>query len=166
MSTLDDIDKGLTIASNIASLFGRVAEAITGEKEEMHGDKIVNHQNIADGWNWWLGMKYGIPPVIRPSDVAQMQTILKQARATSGTYQADDGFDQVGYSGIYAGLAEVEETSALQNLAQAVSKIDGKPLGPPAQVVKRHTRNGKTIKSHARRKPTARSKLGLKKVRR
>ncbi len=158
MGTIEDISKGIEIAESIASLFSEVAAAVSGEKEERHGDKLVGHQTIANGWNWWLGAKYGIPPVIRPSDAAQMLTIMKQARATGGTFNEDDGFDQTGYSGIYAGLVQVEQSGQAGYFSppdRVVERQDtaSEVPGPPVQVVKRHTRGGKSIKGHARRKP-------------
>ena len=47
---------------------------VTGQRQQDYGDKVINHQNIADLWSSYLNKK------ISPHDVAICMLLVKVAR--------------------------------------------------------------------------------------
>lgn len=84
----------------------RASELVSGERARTHGDKVVNHQNIADHWNAYLSGRISVP--LTPLDVALMMVELKIARTKAGAYNADDFDDMAGYSGVAGEIASVQ----------------------------------------------------------
>jgi hypothetical protein len=83
---LDDINKTINSIKEIINV-----------REETHGDKKQNHQNIANFWNSYLKGKGIVEKEITPFDVAIMMSLLKIARMQSGSDNNDDIFDAAGY---------------------------------------------------------------------
>ena len=68
-------------------------EAVTGKREDDYGDKLKNHQNIADLWSIFLKHK------ITAHDVAICMALLKIARLMHSHH--DDAYiDLAGYAAI------------------------------------------------------------------
>lgn len=84
--TIDFLDNALNI--------------LTGDRQKTHGDKIRNHCNIASLWSAYLGRE------ITARDVALMMTLLKVARTKTGSHNADDYVDGIGYIAIAGEIAE------------------------------------------------------------
>lgn len=84
------------------------AALVSGDRHKTHGDKFVNHENIARMWNAYLECKFGIvlSPTLSPLDVAQMMGLLKTARTCLGAHNLDDYVDQAGYAGVAGEIAE------------------------------------------------------------
>ena len=72
-----------------------------------HGDKVQNHQAIADLWNGYLGNR--LATAIEPRDVALMMALLKIARTKYGAHNPDDYIDMAGYAGVAGEIAEREQ---------------------------------------------------------
>ena len=68
-------------------------EAVTGKREDDYGDKLKNHQNIADLWSIFLKHK------ITAHDVAICMALLKIARLMH-SHQDDAYIDLAGYAAI------------------------------------------------------------------
>mgnify|MGYP003116956896 FL=1 len=81
----------------------KAIELVEGQRQEDYGDKTLNHQNIANLWNSYLGMD------ISPHDVAICMLLVKVARLKN--MHTDDCYiDIAGYAGI-AGEISKKETS-------------------------------------------------------
>ena len=63
-------------------------------RHKTHGDKVVNHANIAKLWSWYLKTE------ITAYDVAMLMVLLKVARTKSGSANKDDLIDGAAYLAI------------------------------------------------------------------
>ena len=84
-------------------LIEKAKSIISTDREKTHGNKKINHDNIAKMWSAYLD----IP--MTGLDVALMVTLLKVARTKAGSHNPDDYIDMVGYSAIAGELAEGEK---------------------------------------------------------
>ena len=73
---------------------------VSKERENKHGDKVVNHENISRLWTGYLQNKTKLNIVILPEDVANLMALLKIARSQGGSFNLDDFVDACGYSAI------------------------------------------------------------------
>ena len=73
---------------------------VSGNRNDTHGDKLRNHQNIADLWSAYLGIE------ISPMQVATLMVLLKVARTKEGSHNIDDYVDACGYAAIAGDIAE------------------------------------------------------------
>ena len=73
---------------------------VSKEREDKHGDKVVNHENISRLWTGYLQNKTKLNIVILPEDVANLMALLKIARSQGGSFNLDDFVDACGYSAI------------------------------------------------------------------
>ena len=71
----------------------KTLEAVTGKREDDYGDKLKNHQNIADLWSIYLKRK------ITAQDVAICMALLKIARIMHSHHE-DAYIDLAGYAAI------------------------------------------------------------------
>jgi len=70
------------------------------DRSKTHGDKKVNHQNIASLWSAYLDYP------LTAKDVAILMVLLKLARTKAGNHNDDDYIDACGYSAIAGELNE------------------------------------------------------------
>jgi len=77
------------------------AGLVSGDREQTHGPKLENHQNIASLWSAYLGRE------ISPLDVALMMALLKIGRTKCGSHNVDDYVDLIGYGAVAGELAEL-----------------------------------------------------------
>lgn len=73
---------------------------VSGDRDKTHGDKLINHNNIALLWSAYLEFK------ITPKDVAILMVLLKLARTKAGQHNIDDYVDACGYAAIAGELKE------------------------------------------------------------
>lgn len=88
----------MTKASDIAT---KAAELVGGDRAASHGDKYLNHWNIAQVWNGILraaGKLNGEP--LDAHDVANMMEGMKIARRYTGAFNVDDYIDGAGYAAV------------------------------------------------------------------
>jgi hypothetical protein len=85
------------------------AALVGGDRAVQHGDKLINHQNIAALWTAWLYRRGLISEVSELSahDAAVMMVLLKVARTLTGAHNPDDYRDGVGYLAIAGSLADI-----------------------------------------------------------
>jgi len=91
-----------------ADICARAAELVGGDRENTHGNKVENHQNIARLWNAYLGWRLGDGCLLGPRDVALMMCLLKIARTKLGAHNPDDYLDLAGYAGVAGEIADQE----------------------------------------------------------
>ena len=75
-------------------------------REKSHGNKIINHENIARLWTGYLTNKFRLNLALLPEDVANLMALLKIARTQAGEHNIDDYVDSCGYSAIAGEIAE------------------------------------------------------------
>jgi hypothetical protein len=73
---------------------------VTGQRQQDYGDKVINHQNIADLWSSYLNKK------ISPHDVAICMLLVKVARLKNRKTK-DCYVDMAGYAAI---AGEINDT--------------------------------------------------------
>jgi hypothetical protein len=83
------------------------ADLVGGDRQHTHGDKVENHQAIADMWNGYLKAKFhtsalkvrhAVDVAFSAEDVANMMELLKIARRLNGAFNVDDYIDGAGYA--------------------------------------------------------------------
>ncbi len=72
---------------------------VSEDRHKKYGDKLVNHQNIANLWNSYL-FNNKSTTMISPKDVAVMMALLKIARTQAGEDNDDNYIDACGYMAI------------------------------------------------------------------
>jgi len=84
------------------------ARLVAGDREKTHGDKLINHSNIADLWTGWLRARGLIArdDAVTAHDVAMMMALLKTARTLTGKHNPDDYVDGGAYIAIAGEIAE------------------------------------------------------------
>ena len=91
-------------SANLGGRFERGAIRIAEEHfagaanfEVVHGEKHLNVSNIARFWNAYLETRGNVNAPLNKFEVCLMMTLLKIARTQSGTNNADDLLDAIGY---------------------------------------------------------------------
>jgi len=81
-------------------ILDKVKKLVSKDREDKHGDKVINHENISRLWSSYLQNKTKLNIVLLPEDVANLMTLLKIARSQGGKFNIDDYVDMCGYSAI------------------------------------------------------------------
>ena len=74
----------------------KAEKLVSDDRAKTHGDKIVNHENIARLFSAYLTNKFQAVININAEDVAQLMTLLKIARSQAGQHNIDDYVDGAG----------------------------------------------------------------------
>ena len=82
------------------AILDKTKELLSGDRQTKHGDKIINHENIARLWTAYVQNKTKLNITILPEDVAYMMALLKVARTQEGEANEDDDVDGCGYIAI------------------------------------------------------------------
>lgn len=85
--------------SDAKAILDQAATLVSGDREDTHGDKLINHQKIATLWNAYLTIRKYPDDDLGPHDVALMMALLKVARTQLGDFNIDDYQDLAGYAG-------------------------------------------------------------------
>lgn len=88
-------------------LIREAADLVGGARQGQHGDKLENHQNIADLWNAFIKQKLRPGAEISAAEAAQMMGLVKTARTKTGDHNPDDYVDQAGYAGVAGEIAAI-----------------------------------------------------------
>lgn len=83
-----------------SEILEHAAALVAGDRQNQHGDKRENHENIARLWSAYLEVP------INAQQVALMMVLLKVARTKTGSHNGDDYQDMAGYAGIAGELAD------------------------------------------------------------
>jgi hypothetical protein len=75
----------------------QTAREILHSREVVHGEKHLNVSNIARFWNAFLETRNNVNAPLSKFEVCLLMTLLKVARTQSGTNNADDLLDAIGY---------------------------------------------------------------------
>ena len=94
---------------NTTDILEKTKKLVSKDREDKHGNKVINHQNIARLWSAYFQNKYKINILVLPEDVANLMTLLKIARTQAGKHNLDDYIDACGYSAIAGEIAEARQ---------------------------------------------------------
>ncbi len=86
-----------------SAILYKAAELVDGDRQETHGRKQDNFQNISMLWSAYLEMD------LSPKNVANMMVLLKVARTKTGKFNIDDYIDMAGYAGCSGELDSIEK---------------------------------------------------------
>jgi len=84
----------------------QACDLVIGDREQTHGDKFKNFQNICDLWNAYLSIRRAPAEPLSPLDYAHMMILQKMARTQSGSVNGDDYVDMAGYAGCAGEVSE------------------------------------------------------------
>ena len=94
---------------NTTDILEKTKKLVSKDREEKHGNKVRNHENIASLWSAYFQNKYKLNILVLPEDVANLMTLLKIARTQAGKHNLDDYIDACGYSAIAGEIAEARQ---------------------------------------------------------
>ena len=90
---------------NTTKILEQTKKLVSTDREDKHGDKVQNHENIARLWSGFIQNKTKLNIQLLPEDVANMMALLKIARTQAGHHNIDDYVDACGYSAIAGEIA-------------------------------------------------------------
>ena len=90
---------------NTTEILEKTKKLVSASRHDKHGDKVINHENIARLWTGYLVNKFKLNFVILPEDVANLMSLLKIARTQAGAFNLDDHVDAAGYAAISGEIA-------------------------------------------------------------
>ena len=85
---------------NTTEILEQTKKLVSTDRATKHGDKVINHENIARLWTGYIQNKTKLLITVLPEDVANLMALLKIARTQEGEHNADDYVDACGYSAI------------------------------------------------------------------
>ena len=91
---------------NTTEILDKAKKLVSGDRHQKHGDKVVNHENIARLWSSYLQNKTQLNINLMPEDVANLMILLKVARSQAGEHNIDDFVDTCGYASIAGEISE------------------------------------------------------------
>ena len=91
---------------NTTEILEQTKKLVSTDRNDKHGDKVENHENIARLWSGYIQNKTKLNITILPEDVANLMALLKIARTQAGQHNIDDYVDACGYSSIAGEIAE------------------------------------------------------------
>ena len=97
---------------NTTEILEQTKKLVSTDREDKHGNKTINHENIARLWTSYIQNKTKLNIVMLPEDVANLMALLKIARTQSGDHNIDDYVDACGYSAIAGEIAENRRLSS------------------------------------------------------
>ena len=110
------------IDMNTTKILEQTKKLVSTDREDKHGDKVQNHENIARLWSGVIQNKTKLNIQLLPEDVANMMALLKIARTQAGHHNIDDYVDACGYSAIAGEIAnkrtELSDTLGEHNAKQ------------------------------------------------
>ena len=106
---------------NTTDILKKAEQLVSDDRAKTHGDKIVNHENIARLFSAYLTNKFQAVLNLTAEDVAQLMTLLKIARSQAGTHNVDDYIDGVGYQAIAGHIAEARDKKSKLSTTLGVS---------------------------------------------
>ena len=95
---------------NTTDILEKTKKLVSKDREERHGEKVQNHENIARLWTSYLQNKFKLNLIILPEDVANLMALLKIARTQAGKFNIDDFVDACGYAAIAGEIANKRQS--------------------------------------------------------
>ena len=95
---------------NTTDILKKTEKLVSKDREDKHGDKVINHENISRLWSSYLQNKFKLNLIILPEDVANLMSLLKIARTQAGKFNLDDYIDACGYIAISGEIANKRQS--------------------------------------------------------
>ena len=108
---------------NTTDILEKTKKLVSTDREDKHGNKVENHENIARLWSGYIQNKTKLLINLLPEDVANMMALLKIARTQAGQHNIDDYVDACGYSAIAGEIAN-KRTELSTTLGENNAKKD------------------------------------------
>jgi len=108
---------------NTIKILEQTKKLVSKDREDKHGNKVENHENIARLWSGYIQNKTKLLIHLLPEDVANMMALLKIARTQAGQHNIDDYVDACGYSAIAGEIAN-KRTELSTTLGENNAKKD------------------------------------------
>ena len=108
------------MSMNTTDILEKTKKLVSKDREDKHGDKVENHENIARLWTSYLANKFKLNLTILPEDVANLMSLLKIARTQAGKFNLDDYIDACGYMAISGEIANKRQS--IKSATLGVSK--------------------------------------------
>ena len=109
---------------NSTDILEKTKKLVSESRHDKHGDKTINHENIARLWTGYLQNKFKLALIILPEDVANLMSLLKIARTQAGSFNLDDHIDAAGYVAISGEIAFKRNTLKSSTLGVSNGKKD------------------------------------------
>ena len=103
-------------------ILDKTKNLLSEDREKSHGDKVLNHENIARLWSSYFQNKYKIAILVLPEDVANLMNLLKIARTQAGKFNLDDFIDACGYAAIAGEIANKRQSIKSSTLGVSNAK--------------------------------------------
>ena len=107
---------------NTTEILEKTKKLVSESRHDKHGDKVINHENIARLWTGYLVNKFKLNFVILPEDVACLMSLLKIARTQAGKHNLDDYVDACGYAAIAGEIANQRQSLKSSTLGVSNAK--------------------------------------------
>ena len=108
---------------NTTKILEQTKKLVSKDREDKHGNKVENHENIARLWSGYIQNKAKLLINLLPEAVANMMELLKIARPQAGQHNIDDYVDACGYSAIAGEIAN-KRTELSTTLGENNAKKD------------------------------------------
>ena len=103
-------------------ILDKTKNLLSEDREKSHGDKVLNHENIARLWSSYFQNKYKIAILVLPEDVANLMNLLKIARTQAGKFNLDDFIDACGYAAIAGEISNKRQSIKSSTLGVSNAK--------------------------------------------
>ena len=107
---------------NTTEILEKTKKLVSESRHDKHGDKVINHENIARLWTSYLQNKFKLNLVLLPEDVACLMSLLKLARTQAGKFNLDDYIDACGYAAIAGEIANKRQSIKSSTLGVSNAK--------------------------------------------
>ena len=107
---------------NTTEILQKTLKLVSGSRHDTHGDKVLNHENIARLWTGYIQNKFKLTLTILPEDVANLMALLKIARTQQGGFNLDDYIDASAYSAIAGEIANKRQLQISATLGEKNAK--------------------------------------------
>lgn len=114
-----------------ADLCQKAADLVGGDREESHGPKERNYENVARLWQAYLEVRRDPMAPLDSLDTLHMMVLLKVARTQLGSFNLDDYVDMVGYGACGGEVAAAQSYEQTIPRIYGVDKTDLNPVSPP-----------------------------------
>ena len=61
---------------NTTDILKKTEKLVSNDREDKHGNKVINHENISRLWTAYFQNKFKLNFVLLPEDVANLMTLL------------------------------------------------------------------------------------------
>lgn len=127
------IERGY-LRMNRKEILNKAIECVTGQRTQDYGEPENNFQIVADFWNYYAKVRFGMNGQIKAQDVSNMMILLKMARAINGDC-VDNYIDIAGYAACAGEIISADSVSCNYVADYAVCQIKRLGTGNDYQTI-------------------------------